>query len=95
MTEATKGFNWVDRIRKPAEKSLEDVKGAFAPGVSTKSRTVAFGRVAGTAAGLAIASGALRSKDADGNDRPALARVGDLVMGLGVSGVSVLAGHGR
>ncbi len=101
MTEPTK--NWVDYIG--ARRAVEHgVPKAFGMGfdeiksginvfdkATEGKRLVAFGRVAGVGAGLAIASGALRSRDENGYERPLLARVGDLVIGGGIAAGSMVA----
>jgi hypothetical protein len=58
-------------------------------------RLGAFGRVAGVGVGSYIALGALQSRDADGNERSGLVRVGQAVLGTGIAAGSLIVGHGR
>ena len=95
------GF-WTSRIKAEGlggavKKGAEDIgKGINVFDKATEGhRGLAFARVAGTGAGLAIAAGALQSKDAEGNDRSALARVGQAVLGTGLAVGSLALGRGR
>jgi hypothetical protein len=72
------------------------VKDNIAGEWKTGSKGVAFGRVAGTGVGLAMAGDALfRSQNSEGEDRSALVRLGQGVLGLGVAAGSLIAGRGR
>jgi hypothetical protein len=60
------------------------------------NKPMVFGRVAGTGVGLAMAGDALfRSQNSEGEDRSALVRLGQGVLGLGVAAGSLIAGRGR
>lgn len=81
-----------------AKDGLSDIKkGAKFWDESSKGfKGVAFGRTVGVTAGVAMAGDALfRGKTADGEDRSALARLGQGVLGLGIAGGSLVAGAAR
>lgn len=60
------------------------------------NKGVVFARGAGVMAGVAIAGDALfRGKTADGEDRSALARMGEFVLGTGVAAVGLASGKVR
>ncbi len=61
---------------------------------SKGKRLIAFGRVGAVGAGNAMAfDGLLRSKDADGNARSGLLRVGEVLLGTGSAAAGVFAGR--
>lgn len=103
MTAAT-GTSWVDRVAGnyntkglggAAKDGWNDIKGTIGKDATTAQRGVVFGRVIGVGAGLAIAKGALESKTVEGEDRSALVRLGQFVLGAGVATASLVAGKGR
>ncbi|MDX2095647.1 MAG: hypothetical protein SFW64_06900 [Alphaproteobacteria bacterium] len=74
-----------------AKKSLGEMKNAFT-GAGEGARMKGFARVGAVGVGTYIAAGALQSRDADGNERSALARLGNLVVGGGMIAGGLLAG---
>jgi hypothetical protein len=96
--------SWVERVAGNVN-SKKGWSGAMKDGLSDIGKgfklekgykAVAFGRTIGVGAGLAVAGDALfRSKDEDGNDRGALARLGEGVLGLGIAAGSLAAGRAR
>lgn len=93
---AEKG-GYLGGLKESVKLGAEDIKkgvNVFSD-ASKGHRVVAFGRIAGVGAGLAYAAGALRSQTADGEDRSALARLGQLVLGGGIAAGSLIAGKGR
>ena len=92
---------WVDKVgfsrlhqqgfKAAGEHGLGEMIKAvtFAEGKTWKG----FARVGAVGAGAVIAAGALRSKDADGNERSGLVRVGQAVLGTGIAAAGVLGGR--
>lgn len=96
MTDApTNKFSWVKHVEAPAAKSWEQVKGAFNKDAEAAVRRSGFARVGTTGVGLAMVSDALLRSKSSGEDRSALVRMGEGVLGLGVAAAAVIAGHGR
>ena len=63
--------------------------------VTMGQRGVGFARVAGVGICLSIAKGAFESKTADGEERGALGRLGQAVLGTGVAVGSMVVGGAR
>ena len=84
----------IEALKGAAKQTLGEVKHGLTLGNGAKlgERGIAFARVGGVVAGGSIALGAFKSKNADGTDRGALHRLGDLVLGTGIAAGSVLAG---
>ena len=78
-----------------AQAGLDDIKNIVGKDVTMGQRGVGFARVGGVGVGLYIAKGAFESKTADGEDRSALARIGQAVLGTGIAVGSLVAGKGR
>lgn len=107
MTDITAnaGNFWRDRIagsyhahgglKGAAQAGLGDIKNIVGKEVPMAQRGVGFARVGGVGIGLYIAKGALESKTVDGEDRSALARIGQAVLGTGIAVGSLVAGKGR
>lgn len=97
MADAKEAGSWVSRVRGSAGKGVEQIKSGINvfDEASKGNRLAAFGRLAGVGAGAYIAAGALQSRDADGNERSGLVRIGQAVLGTGVAVGSLAIGHGR
>ena len=85
---------WGERIKVGSARFGADAKNIFAKEATMGQRGVGFARVGAVAAGSYIALGALKSKDAEGNNRSGLVRVGQAVLGTGVAAAGVLV-HAR
>ena len=85
---------WGERIKAASSHSWADVKNIVSKEATMGQRGVGFARVGAVGAGSFIALGALKSKDAEGNNRSGLVRVGQAVLGTGVAAAGVLA-HAR
>ena len=86
---------WANTIKPAASKSWEQVKDIVGKDVELGARAKGFARVAGVGVGSYIALGALQSRDADGNERSGLVRIGQAVLGTGIAAGSLIVGHGR
>lgn len=70
----------------------ETVKQNFAGDWKAGSKGMVFGRTVGTGVGLAMAAHAFKGVDSNGEDRSALVRMGEFVLGTGIAAAS-LAGR--
>jgi hypothetical protein len=91
MADEKEAASWASKIQPAASKSWKQVKDVVGKDVELGARAKGFARVATVGAGAYYAAGVFKSKDADGNDRSALARLGNLVVGGGVAAAGVLA----
>lgn len=79
-----------------AKEGVQDIKNIVGKDVTMGQRGVGFARVGGIGVGAYVAGDALfRGKTADGEDRSALARVGQFVLGTGIAAGSLVVGKGR
>lgn len=97
MTDKPVVGPWTQRFAANAKEGFQDIKNIVGgEGITMKQRGVGFARVGGIGVGAYMAGDALfRSKTADGEDRSALARIGQFVLGTGVAAGSLVVGKGR
>lgn len=96
------GF-WVNQVSGPQGlfgKATKDgwgnaVKDNFVNEWKTGSKGKVFGRTLGTGVGLVMAADAFRSIDANGEERSGLVRLGEGVLGLGITAASLAGGRVR
>ncbi len=88
---------WTERFAAASKAGLDDIKKVVGgKEVTMGQRGIGFARVGGMGVGAYMAGDALFSgKTADGEDRSALARMGQIVLGAGIAAGSLVVGKGR
>jgi hypothetical protein len=94
-TEITGRYRSEKGFAGAAKKTFDEIGHgvSFSSTATAGERAVAFGRIGAVGVGAYIAASALRSKDAEGNDRSGLARIGQAVLGTGMAAGALVAGR--